>query len=182
MRGASPSLTTKGEIMKKSETVKNSYFARILDAQEMFEELERIFHDYPNIEYLFETHKEDARRRLLPKQTRWDDENDANQMELRSQINHFKYKGYSPVTDEVCEVVNIYEWGMDCDGASGDSITAGPARYEDVKKFILDFYDGAEGPCSHKMVSMEEGEKFQATFRDHAMEAYEDGHPSTIYY
>jgi len=73
--------------------------------------------------------------------------------------------------------------GMDCDGVqySGHLMT-GPLSFYQFQKDLEKAYYDAEGPIHFRMVTPYEAVSIIPYSRDRMMEAYEDGHPSTLYY
>lgn len=78
-------------------------------------------------------------------------------------------------------LIGFYQWSMDCDGASGDSLTLVAAVPIEIEARINSLYDNAEGPVRWDITYPAEVEEFEATHRDHALEAFEDGHPHVLY-
>lgn len=77
--------------------------------------------------------------------------------------------------------IYVYVWQMDCDCASWDSMYCMPATYEAFDKFCDGIYENAEGRVSIHISTQEEYRKFRPSSRDHALEAFEDGHPHSVH-
>ena len=73
--------------------------------------------------------------------------------------------------------------GMDCDGVqySGHVMTCNAVYYE-CEAMIKKEYELADGPIYFRLISKAEAEKIVPYSRDRMMEAFEDGHPNTLYY
>ena len=68
---------------------------------------------------------------------------------------------------------------MDCDCASSTSSREIPANYYAYIRAVEDIYSAAEGPGTTWLDYP--GNIPESDFRDHALEAYEDGHPHVVY-
>ena len=77
--------------------------------------------------------------------------------------------------------IGLYVWQMDCDCASFDSLTVLDADWYTVVKEIIQVYDWAEGQVSWGLRDPREAKDFRSTSRDHALEAFEEGHPHVVY-
>lgn len=73
--------------------------------------------------------------------------------------------------------------GMDCDSVkySGHLLECADNYYA-YKNMIESEYLNAEGPIYFQLITHDEASEMIPRYIDLAMEAYEDGHPSTIYY
>lgn len=72
---------------------------------------------------------------------------------------------------------------MDCDCASSDSIRLYPAHaVRRIEREIDRLYECAEGPVRWHLCEPEKAAGFKSTRRDHALEAFEDGHPHYVTY
>ena len=78
-------------------------------------------------------------------------------------------------------MVAIAQWGRDCDMAEGTSAYLIPANIRAYLDHEQGMYENAEGPCSQWVLSPQEYAEFTPSFRDRALEAFEDGHPHVIY-
>ena len=77
--------------------------------------------------------------------------------------------------------VGVYVWQMDCDCASWDGLTIMPAHaLRQIEKRIDDLYANAEGPVRWNFTDPYRASDFIPTHRDHALEAFEDGHPHYV--
>ena len=80
-------------------------------------------------------------------------------------------------------MVVLHVYSRDCDHVSVEYLTALPANWRVISKWLNDFYGGAEGPCSAYMLHPDEFpefEGFRRRERDGIMEAYEDGHAHCV--
>ena len=76
-------------------------------------------------------------------------------------------------------VVALCHWSRDCDMCEAtyrEEIEAVPAV---IDQRIEELLEGAEGPMQFWVQRM--SDPFESTWRDRALEAYEDGHPHVIY-
>tara|TARA_B100001964_G_scaffold156765_1_gene172198 strand:+ start:152 stop:583 length:432 start_codon:yes stop_codon:yes gene_type:complete len=76
--------------------------------------------------------------------------------------------------------VYFHKWEMDCDCASSDTAH----KFTSYRQWLRFKYDrelNAEGPVRIMQISADEYEKFKPSSRDHALEAFEDGHPHSIH-
>lgn len=78
-------------------------------------------------------------------------------------------------------VVHVYVWGRDCDMCESDSVSTIPCNVIAYEKFCAGVWDGAEGPTSIYPISYEEALEFQPSFRDRALEAFENGRGNAVY-
>ena len=78
--------------------------------------------------------------------------------------------------------VVVHIWQMDCDCASWDSFENLPAKMKVIEDYIDRAYYGAEGPVRVSVISPSEEpeDEDKPRSRDHALEAFEDGHPYSI--
>ena len=76
-------------------------------------------------------------------------------------------------------VVAVWTWSRDCDMCEGTDRSLIPATSGALDEFLDSLYANAEGPVSWSLHAP--SEHFQSTFRDRALEAFEDGHPHVIY-
>lgn len=77
----------------------------------------------------------------------------------------------------------IHVWQMDCDCASWDYLKVVPANsLVAIEAFMNDVYDNAEGPVRISYCSPDACKDFKSESRDHALEAFEDGHPHYVTY
>ena len=75
----------------------------------------------------------------------------------------------------------VTESGMDCDGVQySGSMHECKADLRSYEQLGYDIQGWADGPCSIYPVTEEERKEITYQSRDLAMEAYEDGHPSTL--
>lgn len=70
-------------------------------------------------------------------------------------------------------------WQMDCDCSSWTSKTVVPATLVAIGRALSNVYDGAEGPVRWHVASPDV--KVERNSRDHALEAFEEGHPHAVY-
>ena len=77
--------------------------------------------------------------------------------------------------------VPVLMWGRDCDMCESTSARLIPANVRAFLDMRRDMIENAEGPCSLEVISWRDYEKFEPSFRDRALEAFEDGHPGVIY-
>jgi len=68
--------------------------------------------------------------------------------------------------------VAIYRWGRDCDQCESDSVHMIPATVTAFKAFERMVYKNAEGPTSVMLISFDDYEEFEPSFRDHRAEQY----------
>lgn len=71
-------------------------------------------------------------------------------------------------------------WQRDCDHCEGDSLQAIPAGRRFLMELENEVRMGAEGPWSLTVLTVEDVKNFQPCFRDHILEAYEDGHEWSV--
>ena len=77
-------------------------------------------------------------------------------------------------------MVSFNESGMDCDCVRGESSKVIPASpLVAIQSRINDIYEWAEGPTSVWIDTP--AQAIESSWRDLAMEAYEDGHPYSIH-
>jgi len=74
----------------------------------------------------------------------------------------------------------VYHWGRDCDHCESDGVSTMPATKKAFEQAEADMYDNAEEPCTMYPITEAEAAEFRPTFRDHIMEAFEDGHPYSV--
>ena len=77
--------------------------------------------------------------------------------------------------------VYFYESGMDCDGVSSGS----GSKYKNIfeaEKSQEHAYEWADGPLYFSRMTKQEYLESKPHYRDHGMEAHEDGHPHNIHY
>ena len=77
--------------------------------------------------------------------------------------------------------VAMYIWQMDCDCASWSYHEIVPASVQFIEGYLDEIYANAEGRVSWHLVKPSEVPAKEAPSRDHALEAYEDGHPHVVY-
>lgn len=78
--------------------------------------------------------------------------------------------------------VAVVHGGIDCDGGRWDDVVVIlPATVMDVARWDDDFFDHAEGPQWRRLRTPSDAADLQASHRDLALEAFEDGHPHAIY-
>ncbi len=74
-------------------------------------------------------------------------------------------------------------WSRDCDCC--ESTKTHIMKPSEVEKYLEMEFDNAEGPCNWWLVPPKDWKAAQAaardSFRDRALEAFEDGHPHIIY-
>ncbi len=75
--------------------------------------------------------------------------------------------------------VQVGYWQMDCDCASWEGGITVPATVVHVNRAIEGLYDGAEGPVRWWITTPDD--KIARNSRDHALEAFEDGHAHSVY-
>lgn len=78
--------------------------------------------------------------------------------------------------------IAFYEWGMDCDSVSSDSMNLYNASVYQIYKLIDNLYESAEGPVSWSLHKPDEIAEFKRSYRDHALEAFENGNAYSITY
>lgn len=76
--------------------------------------------------------------------------------------------------------VGLVVWQMDCDCASWTSLMVIENSLVDYNRAITGVYSNAEGPVRIHLASPDT--EVQRGERDHALEAYEDGHPYSVSY
>ena len=76
--------------------------------------------------------------------------------------------------------IHVIEWGRDCDHCESSRLHTLPPSLQAFEQAQESMYDNAEGPCSLHIVSAEEAAEFSPYFRDHILEAFEDGHPYSV--
>lgn len=76
-------------------------------------------------------------------------------------------------------MVSLNESSMDCDCVRSESSRIVPAVLVAIEKRIDDIYSWAEGPTSVWIDKPENG--IEDSWRDLALEAYENGHPYSIH-
>lgn len=72
-------------------------------------------------------------------------------------------------------------WSRDCDCAESEVLVLLPADEDRIDAYMAGEYENAEGPLSFEALSLAEAREFRSSRRDRALEAYEDGHPYSIY-
>ena len=78
--------------------------------------------------------------------------------------------------------VLIVYGGRDCDGSQSDGYTKlVDAGYYSAQKFINSLYEGADGAVWYEFAKPSEDADIVVETRDLALEAFENGHNSTIY-
>ena len=78
--------------------------------------------------------------------------------------------------------VALVNSGMDCDCSRWQNrVSMVKATVADVDRWVDDFYNNAEGPQSCYIERPSVARKLQASSRDLALEAFEDGHPYSIH-
>ena len=73
--------------------------------------------------------------------------------------------------------VGIFWTSVDCDMCKASGTAVVPATLTHVKQWVVELFDGAEGPTSWFLTTPEEE---RASFRDLALEAHENGHPHCV--
>lgn len=83
--------------------------------------------------------------------------------------------------DEMAERgwVALVVWQRDCDMCESHTRYKVRATSWDVDRMLDRIYSNAEGPVHWHLQRMSDA--FEPTFRDRALEAFEDGHPHAIY-
>lgn len=76
-------------------------------------------------------------------------------------------------------VVLLCSWSRDCDMCESTSSRLVSADLAVIDDIITNDYEWAEGPMNHWI--QKPSDFFEPSFRDRAMEAYEDGHQHIIY-
>jgi len=74
----------------------------------------------------------------------------------------------------------VRAWSRDCDHCTSTSIFQIEASWNAYDDRLNMMYDDAEGPCSLTVISEEQAIEFKPEFRDHILEAHEDGHPYSV--
>jgi len=78
--------------------------------------------------------------------------------------------------------VLIVYGGRDCDGSQSEGYTKlVDAGYYSAQKFIDSLYEGADGAIWYEFAKPSEDVNIAVETRDLALEAFENGHNSTIY-
>ena len=77
--------------------------------------------------------------------------------------------------------VGLSVWQMDCDCASWTSFEVLKANTMVVDHYLDDLHANAEGRVSWHFVTPQEARDSVGEHRDHALEAFEDGHPHVVY-
>jgi len=77
--------------------------------------------------------------------------------------------------------VALHIWQMDCDCASWEQYKILPAIPVAVNRYIDRLYYDAEGPVRISFILPSETDEPLAPPRDHALEAFEDGHPHVVH-
>lgn len=75
--------------------------------------------------------------------------------------------------------IGLIVWSRDCDMC--ESTNGHVIKASEFNEYVEDLYYNAEGPCNVTIVTVAEAEAFESSFRDRALEAFEDGHPHVIY-
>lgn len=78
------------------------------------------------------------------------------------------------------DLIALVVWQMDCDCASWTQKIVVPATVAHVSKVLESIYDGAEGPVTWRVDNP--SVVVERNSRDHAAEAFEDGHPYSVTY
>lgn len=72
-------------------------------------------------------------------------------------------------------------WSRDCDMVEGERIIILPASLAALNARIDAEHEWADGPFSYTPVSLQDAVEFEGWSRDRVMEAYENGHPHSIW-
>lgn len=74
----------------------------------------------------------------------------------------------------------VREWSRDCDHCEATRMYTIPATLIAYNRKLCSLMDDAEGPVSLWPMTSEEAAEFTPTYRDHILEAFEDGHPHWV--
>jgi hypothetical protein len=77
--------------------------------------------------------------------------------------------------------VAVVVWSRDCDMCEGTELRIIPAHVSSYLRLLDELHQWAEGPFNATIITSIEAEQFQPSFRDRALEAWENGRGANAY-
>jgi hypothetical protein len=107
-------------------------------------------------------------------------------LEVRTRWLHERINERGEVEEAIMDVavdgeIPVLKWARDCDMCESTSVRVIPATVSAFEALKRQMYYDAEGPFSLEVIDWEQYAEFNPTFRDRALEAFEDGHAHIIY-